>query len=258
MIDSESSSSREGGFPPEAFEQLAGLERGTYWFESRNRLIVWAVRRYFPAAGSLLEIGCGTGFVLTALRQAFPRMRLTASDAMPGGLEVARSRVPDAVFQQQDARALDAREEFDIVCAFDVLEHIPDDVDVMQRLHAAARTGGGAIITVPQHPQLWGRGDEYGHHVRRYRRRELVERMERAGFRMVRVTSFVSLLLPLMAASRLLDRNGTRAFDPCREFHVPAAVNRVLNSVLAIERLAITLGLSWPAGGSLLVVARKD
>lgn len=246
---------REGRFPPEAFEQLATIESGHYWFESRNRLITWAIGRYFPGARTLLEIGCGTGFVLQGVHAAFPALRLTASDAMAGGLEVAGRRVPSAALLQQDARELDAAEQFDLVVAFDVLEHIPEDVQVMGRMFQAVRPGGGVIVTVPQHPQLWSRTDECARHVRRYRRRELVDRLQQTGFDIVRVTSFVSLLLPLMAASRWAAQREEHHTD--REFVVSPMVNAALRAVLAVERGAIRLGASWPAGGSLLVVARK-
>lgn len=246
----------EGGFPDDAFDRLAALERGNYWFESRNRLIVWAMQRYFPGASSFLEVGCGTGFVLQALHAAIPALRLTASDAAGGGLDIARSRVPFASFVQQDARALDADEAFDVVGAFDVLEHIPEDQTVMASLYRAVRPGGGALVTVPQHRWLWSRADDFGHHVRRYRRREMLGRLRAAGFEIRRATSFVSLLLPALAMSRWLDARRASPFD-CREFEVSPPVNAALTKVLSIERALIRCGVSWPAGGSLLVVARK-
>jgi SAM-dependent methyltransferase len=248
--------SEAGGFPADAFERLAEIEPGQYWFESRNRLIVWALRTYFADARSLLEVGCGTGFVLQGVRGAFPHMALTASDALDGGLAIARERVPDATLFRQDARALDLREQFDVACAFDVLEHIVEDEEALRRLHAAVVPGGGVLITVPQHPWLWSRADDFGHHVRRYTRRELVSRLESSGFEVLRVTSFVTLLLPLMAASRWYERRHTGPLTG-REAKPPATVNRVLNMILTAERRLITAGLSLPAGGSLLAVARK-
>src|SRR4030095_12517772 len=116
----------------------------------------------------LLEVGCGTGFVLQGLHAALPALRLTATDAAAEGLALARTRAPSASLRQQDARELDARGEYDLAAAFDVLEHIPEDIDVMARLRNAVKPGGGVLITVPQHPWLWSRADEIGHHVRRY------------------------------------------------------------------------------------------
>jgi len=246
----------EGGFPADAFARLAELEAGNYWFESRNRLIVWALRRYFPQSATLLEVGCGTGFVLQGLHAALPTLRLSATDAAPEGLAIARTRVPSASLRQEDARDLEARDEYDVAAAFDVLEHIPEDVPVLMRLRDAVRPGGGVLITVPQHPWLWSQADEVGHHVRRYRRRELVERLHAAGLDVLRVTSFVSLLLPVLALSRWRDRKAAGAYD-AREFHVPHAVNRALTVALTVERWLIRAGVSWPAGGSLLAVARR-
>lgn len=250
------SSSTTGSFQVEAFRQLAALEAGNYWFESRNGLIVWALGRYFPQARSFLEMGCGTGFVLEGLRDAFPRIELAAAEMFPEGLAIARERVPDATFFLADARTFETPRSYDVVGAFDVLEHIDDDAAAIDRLYAATAPAGGALITVPQHPALWSVKDEYACHVRRYRRRELIGRLESAGFRILRATSFVSLLLPLMALSRLRPPPAA-AFDALGELQVPPWLNLTLRRCLDVERRLIRMGISWPAGGSLLVVCTR-
>ena len=58
------------GFEADYFPKLAELEPENFWFRARNQLIVWALRHYFPQAESLLEIGCGTGFVLSGIKEA--------------------------------------------------------------------------------------------------------------------------------------------------------------------------------------------
>jgi SAM-dependent methyltransferase len=245
-----------GGFPEEVFERLAELERGHYWFENRNRLIVWALRRYFPQAKTLAEVGCGTGFVLQAIHHALPHLELTATDVMPAGLAIAARRVPAATLLPLDARQ-PLPGQFDVVAALDVLEHVPEDEQAIAQLFAATRPGGGAIVTVPQHQRLWSRRDELSGHVRRYGRHQLIARLQRAGFDVIRTTSFVTLLLPLMALSRWRERRRADEYDPFLELRVPRGLNAVLTSVLAIEAGAIRAGLSWPAGGSLLAIAAR-
>ena len=248
------------GFREEYFGALAELEAGNFWFRARNDLIVWAMKRYFPDCRSFLEVGCGTGFVLSGISAAYPSIELSGSEIFSAGLGFAAERVPSAQFSQMDARHIPFREEFDVIGAFDVLEHIDDDEAVIAEVGKALRPGGGFLISVPQHPALWSRQDEHAHHVRRYTAAELRRKVEAAGFEVVRMTSFVSLLLPMMVAARLRTR-GRRTdegFDAIDELRQPRAVNVALEAVMMIERTLIRHGLSFPAGGSMLLVARKN
>ena len=99
--------------------------------------------------------------------------------------------------------------------------------------------------------------DEYGHHHRRYRRADLAALVEGGGLELLRATSFVTLLLPLIAASRWRQRRSVALVDPETEFRIDPRVDRALERVLALERRLISSGLSLPAGSSLLVVARR-
>ena len=240
------------------FPQLAAREADSFWFRSRNRLIVWALERHFPSARNLLEVGCGTGFVVAGIAEAHAPLSLEAGDARTSGLAFARDRVPGARLYQFDARSLPFDREFDVVGAFDVIEHLDEDERVLSQMWRAVRPGGGALITVPQHRWLWSAEDDAGGHKRRYTRRELVEKVERAGFSVERVTSFVSVPLPLMAASRLRARVGMRHDpDSSVELSLPRPLDRLLEAAMTAERALIRRGMSFPAGGSLLLVARR-
>jgi SAM-dependent methyltransferase len=242
-----------GGYPVERVDRIAAAQAGHFWFESRNRLLIWAFRRFFPGAGDFLEIGCGSGFVLQAFRRAFPSLRLTGTDYLQPALDIAVARVADARFIRGEAQHVAPPVPVDVVGAFDVLEHIEDDLAALQRMVAIVRPGGGVMITVPQHRWLWSATDERACHVRRYRRGELVERVTAAGLRVEYVTSFVSLLLPLMAASRWRARSVAGE----SELQVSAHVNGILTAIQSVERRLIESGVRFPAGGSLLLVARK-
>jgi len=244
------------GFEIESFDHLALQEPTSFWFRSRNRLVAQLLRRHFPRADSLLEIGCGTGFVLTGIHEALPRLKLYGSELYVAGLGYASRRLPDATLYQMDCRRIPFESEFDVVCAFDVLEHVEEDGVALDEMYQAVRPGGGIIVSVPQHPRLWSAGDDYAHHKRRYTRRELESKIKKAGFRIERVTSFVTFLLPLMALSRSRQRDAQN-YDPQAEYRAPRAVDRVMEATLEAERWLIGRGASLPAGGSLLAVARK-
>ncbi len=250
------SSAETDSFHSELFELLAGVEETNFWFRSRNRLIQWAVGRYFSEAASLLEVGCGNGFVLAGLRAARPQLRLTGVELFTEGLRIAERRVPDVELLQADARRLPFEAEFDVAAVFDVLEHIDDDALVLQQLARALKPAGGLLVTVPQHPWLWSGADDAAAHKRRYTRAVLARRLEQAGFELVRMTSFVSLLLPAMAAARRPSQR-SRPYDFADEFRIAPKLNRVLETVMTVERGLVRAGVSFPAGGSLLAVARK-
>ncbi len=244
------------GFKAEYFATLASLEARNFWFRGRNALIVWAMKRYFPQTRSFLEVGCGTGYVLSGIASAFPDAALVGSELYSDALRFAAQRVPRAEFMQMDARRIPYEDEFDAIGAFDVIEHIEQDEQVLGAMVRALRPGGGLLLTVPQHPWLWSVSDDYACHVRRYTARELHAKVRAAGLRVLRSTSFVSFLLPAMLASRRRGSVG-RSFDPVDELRIGAAANGALHAVLEAEVAMIRMGLSFPVGGSRLIVAAK-
>jgi hypothetical protein len=109
---------------------------------------------------------------------------------------------------------------------------------------------------VPQHPWLWSRADEIGHHQRRYRLGELEAKLRRNGFDVLFSSSFTALLLPLMAASRLMARVTSRDCDVEREIALGSKANAMLKAILRAEVRLTLAGMRWPVGGSRVVVAR--
>jgi SAM-dependent methyltransferase len=251
--------SENEGFREEYFAELAALEPTSFWFRARNELILWSIATYFPGAQRILEIGTGTGYVLSGIRSAFPASELSGSEIFAAGLAFAARRVPSAHLYQMDARNIPFRDHFDVIGAFDVLEHINDDAAVLNEVARALRPGGGFIVSVPQHPALWSPQDDHALHVRRYTSSRLRRTVEAAGFEVLRMTSFVSLLLPLQFLSRARVRQGEpgAAVDAMGDLRQPRALNTALGAVMMVERHLIRAGVSFPAGGSLLMIGRR-
>jgi SAM-dependent methyltransferase len=244
------------GFKPEYFPRLAAIEQAHFWFRVRNKLIQWALGNYFPDAKSFFEVGCGTGFVLERIREKSPATRLVGSDIFVDGLAFAKARLPGVEFYQMDARSIPFEDEFDVVGAFDVLEHLVEDNTALAQMFNATRPGGGLLVTVPQQRYLWSASDEHAMHQRRYSCAELRRKVETAGFQIERITSFNSLLFPLMVWSRMQQKRD-QEFQPWRELEISSALNKILESILKLERLLIEKGLSFPVGGSLLLIGRR-
>jgi len=246
-----------GGFKAEYFSELSRLEAENFWFRARNQLILWALRTYKPDASNFLEVGCGTGFVLSGIARACPKLALSGSEIFSAGLSHAAERVPSAHFMQMDARRVPFLEEFDAIGAFDVLEHIKEDETVLAQLHSAIKPGGVLLLTVPQHPWLWSASDEYACHERRYERDEIEQMVLTAGFELLRSSSFVTSLLPAMMLSRVFQKKMTKDFNPAGELKTNAALNKIFYGLMMLELAGIRAGMNYPVGGSRLVIAER-
>ncbi len=125
-------------------EVLSALEERHFWFRVRRRIIIDALARWFPEARDYLEIGSGTGYVVRGSRETFPDWRVVVSDPL----------AEDPGIQRIDARDIPFAAAFDVIGAYDVLEHIEDDRGALAQFHRACRPGGGIVLTVPQHAWL--------------------------------------------------------------------------------------------------------
>jgi SAM-dependent methyltransferase len=250
------------GFDHDNFALLAAGEARNFWFESRNEVIRWLVERYAPRAERVLEIGCGTGFSLTALRHALPNARIAGSELHSAGLATARQRHGDDVeLIQMDARHYHLSDALDLVGAFDVLEHIAEDERVLAETARALKPGGILIATVPQHPWMWSTSDDLALHQRRYRQGELARKARAVGLQPLYETSFTTLSFPLMMASRLLERFRTRKQSLAElangQLHPSPIINGALLALARVEHALRRANVPLPFGGSQVVVARR-
>ena len=107
------------------------------------------IERYRPSAGTLLELGCGTGALLAGLAGG---MRLTGIDLSPEMLKIAARNVPGARFVEGDITAFSLGERFDaVICVFDTINHLPRFdlwVELFDRVHEHLATGGLFVFDV--------------------------------------------------------------------------------------------------------------
>lgn len=246
------------GYNEALFTEYDRIVHTHFWFTGRLKLIVDTMRAYCRAPATMLEIGCASGGVLEGIKNNFPAIKLFGTEPSITPLKTVAQRLPDVTFIQMDGRRIPYINEFDLIGAFDVLEHIDDDGLVLQQMHRACKNGGKIILTVPQHAWLWSKTDEDAGHKRRYTRLELMHKVSAAGFEVKYVSSFMSLLLPAMAASRVMQRDKEPGKSPMDDgFKISLFLNRLFSFIFDIERIFLSIGMRFPAGGSLLMVAQK-
>jgi hypothetical protein len=114
------------------------------------------------------------------------------------------------------------------------------------------------LLTVPQHEWLWSPLDEYACHVRRYTASGLHQKIEAAGFQIVRSTSYVTTLLPAMMLSRFFHKKEfDESFDATAELKIAPWLNTLFLQFLRLELALIKKGFNFSVGGSRFVVAKK-
>lgn len=227
-------------------------DRLHWWFRGRLAVITAALERALPQRPvRLLELGCGTGNVLGALGRFGEAVGMEThpdlvAAARAAGLDVREGRLPgDLVVPPGWA---------EVVLLLDVLEHLDDEAAALATARGALAEGGLLVATVPAYQWLWSGHDVALGHRRRYTASRLRGVVERAGFRVLRVSYFNTLLFPALALMRGWKR---LAGDATHDLRRPApTLNRWLERVFALERHVVPR-CALPFGASLLLVARR-
>jgi SAM-dependent methyltransferase len=237
-------------FDAAAVARLEAMEDGGhFWLESRRRLVGHILHRAAPAGDDALELGCGAGSTLPLLERRFERV--VGIDGHPELLRRAGELSSTAALIQADVCSTPVEDaQFDIIAAFDVIEHVDPDV-FLAEARRLARPGGRLLLSAPAFPTLWSRMDRRAGHRCRYRIAQLIPELTRNGWQYVGHTHFQFLLFPLVFLGRRLAMGMADGV----ERHPPAWLARALG---AINRLEVHALHRWalPYGSSLFAWAR--
>jgi SAM-dependent methyltransferase len=237
------------------YRRLGELEDRHWWFAARRRILGGILEDICRGRRDLdiLEAGCGTGGNLAMLGR-FGRLRAFEPDAeaRAAAAEKARlfiddARLPDGL--------LYGRNRFDLVCAFDVIEHVEKDSESLAALGSTLKPGGRLVMTVPALPWLWSRHDVHHHHFRRYTRASLEAALRGAGLTPLKISYFNILLFPVIAGVRFAGRLMRRETGSDDRMP-PAWLNGLLERVFGLEQ-GLVRRFCLPTGVSLLAVAER-
>ncbi len=240
---------------PEIYTLMAAIEDQHWWFRARRALVANQLGRLgLSPDSSILDAGCGTGGNLAMLCRHghVEAMEMDAqARTIAAGKALARVRegiLPDALPFPES--------HFDLITLLDVLEHVDEDEAALDALGRRLKPGGYLVITVPAFAFLWSRHDEAHHHKRRYRIRDLKQKAIAAGMEITYASYFNTLLFPLIAAVRLVDRLRPSGWQQGDLAMPPLWLNNLLYVVFSSERWLLGR-MSFPFGVSALLVARK-
>jgi SAM-dependent methyltransferase len=256
-------------YDPEFFNHLARIESKHFWFRTRNRVIASLVEQLteaLPDGYRVLEVGCGTGNVLRALEKTCRRGTVVGMDLFAEGLAFARTRTSCGLVRgnlEQPGFGV----QFDLIGAFDVVEHLPGDLQVFRSIHAMLKPGGVLLLTVPAHQSLWSYFDEVSHHCRRYEIADLRGKLNQTGFEVEFLSQFMASTYPLLWLVRRIKSSRRRAGSLksnksdlalfLDEMRIVPVLNGLLTFVLTQEARLIKSRFVLPIGSSLILAARR-
>jgi len=234
------------------YQQMAELDDRHWWYCARRDIIADLIRREArpPADAAVLEIGCGTGHNL-AMLAGFGHVDGLELDDEARAL--SEKRLGRSVMRSPLPELAEVRDRhYDLVGAFDVIEHIDDDAAALASIATKLKPGGKFVMTVPAHQWMWTAHDVVNHHKRRYSRRSLKALIERSPMKLDNIGYFNSLLFPLAVAERAASK--LRGREDADVKLPPAPLNTMLEAVFRAERYLVGR-LPLPPGLSLFAVA---
>ncbi len=237
----------------EHYSHVHLVERKHFWFLGRRELIRTMIARFVPNSKgrTFLDIGCGTGVMLSELQRlgfSTTGLDVNARALMYAKRQTTSMLVRSSIFQ------FSPKKIFDAVGAFDVMEHIHDDMRFIKKCYALVHRGGYVFLTVPAGTHLWSSVDTASGHKRRYTKQSMTKLLKDSGFRIVHMGYWNSLLLPMYSLWRVLVGRGGE--DVVQRYLVMPKpwINTMLLFILRLEHV---MGYRLPFGATLVVVAKK-
>jgi ubiquinone/menaquinone biosynthesis C-methylase UbiE len=238
------------------FERTYQIENNYWWNLGRFRIIESFVQRYICPDPSkpMVDLGCGTG-ATTRWLQKFGNVR--GVDASPLALKYCRKRGLQNLLKSDLEKLKLTSNSQEAVFALDILEHIPDDTKAIQEMFRVLKPGHKCLVVSPAYQWLWSEHDRVCQHQRRYTLGEMSDKLENAGFKIIRKSYCISSpLLPLLFLLKFRswfkkDRNIMMSIVP-----LPSFLNQCLIWILSFENFLLYF-VNLPFGVSILCLGEK-
>jgi SAM-dependent methyltransferase len=255
-------------YEEDVFGTLSDMQNRHFWYQGRHKFLLNSLSRHLTDASrpfSAIDLGGGVGGWVNYLNKHrqddfFP---LALADSSMQALTLSASVLPPLAKRYQvDLMNLHMNEQWDVAFLLDVIEHIPDDVRVLQQAYNALKPGGYLFITAPAFQRFWSYNDDAAKHLRRYERSDFEQLAKQSGFTLCDSRYFMFFLSPLYLLSRLVINSSNmtekqRKDLMIKQHKVPLApINKALSVIFSLESPLGHL-IKFPWGTSILGVFKK-
>lgn len=232
------------------YERIKNAEENDWWYRSLRKIIFQYIKKYHPITeGRLLDIGCGTGYLLKILERNWD---VYGVDISLRAVEMAKSKGLKKIRLASIENLPFGNNFFDVILVLDVIEHVQNDRLALSEVYRVLKPGGIAIFNTPAFQFLWSYHDISAKHVRRYTATNFSGKLRQEKFSILKISYINSLLFPFAFIHRLF----TKFFPPIKIDtdigSVPGFLTEIFYRVFAwesflLERFNLPWGLSVSA-----------
>ncbi|TFG13422.1 MAG: class I SAM-dependent methyltransferase [Promethearchaeota archaeon] len=230
-------------------DYINGQSTEQFWFKSKLRLIDILLKKIKKKQLTILNMGAGTGADLEIINQYGQvyviDINKKALALIPSNLCVEKKLT--------DATNLPFPDDFfDVICSFDVYEHIKDDTKAVSESLRVLKKGGHLIFTVPAFNSLYSAHDKALNHYRRYSKKSIYILLKDTNFQYLSFWNTI-LFIPL-ALLRIFKKKSPPKTD---YFNLPSRLEKLFLMILQIENNYVNRGKILPYGLSLIGICKK-
>jgi len=239
------------------YDYFNAIEETHWWFQARKEIIKTLLNKYHKKnpGDQILDVGCGTGMMSRELMQYGQVWGLDNDSA---ALEYSRKKAEGARFILGSLPDDMPARRFKLITLLDVLEHIENDGEALQKLEQSLEGGGTLLITVPAYRFLWSSHDDINQHKRRYTIGELREKIEGANLKIKKISYYNTFLFPAVVAAK---KTINTLYSGKKKAHFGMVspsplINAPLKPIFTLEKYFLP-HINFPFGISIIAVASK-
>ena len=256
------SSNQSISYPTEGNELCMQVEDSSFWFNHRNNIIAETIKK-FNKEKVFLDIGGGNGFVSKRLQDDGFKVILIEPGKV-GAQNSYERGIQNVICSTLEESGL-KKESIYSIGLFDVIEHMENDRQFLNKVNGHLKDGGYLYITVPSYKFLWSEEDDEAGHYKRYTLSSLNKLLKDFGFKSVYSTYIFSLLpLPIFLFRVLpekLDLNlKSHEKKKIQNEHIlkKGVLTTLTKLIWKFELFMIKKKIKIPFGSSCLIVCKKS
>ncbi|MBL6664898.1 MAG: class I SAM-dependent methyltransferase [Rickettsiales bacterium] len=236
---------------PNQYQNMLKCQESHWWFRARRNIIKTIIKRFHPSPKAILEIGSGTG-ANSKMLQEFGN--LSAVEPYTYARNELKKRLTNAqILEGKLPHDLKLNQKFDLICLFDVLEHVKEDQQSLETINHHLHKNGKLILTIPAFQFLFSKHDLNLHHFRRYNKKQIINLLKQTNYQIEFISYFNFFLFPLALISRILFKifPNSKAQDQTPN----STINNLFYTIFNCEKFFLKNNIRFPFGLSIIVIA---